>query len=146
MIPPGESFQDKFREVMTSQHFLDASPESHINAFLSIETPHDFRYFSQFLENNCKLQSFTRRSETTAAAVFRFPVQRFYCNPGGTLHGGAHAAIYDMLTGFATHAIGKHDFWLNGGVSRSLSCVYLRPAPEGKCYSARSRSYPPERI
>ena len=29
-------------------------------------------------------------------------------------------------------AIGKEDFWVNGGVSRVLSVTYVRPAPEGE--------------
>ncbi|CAK4027477.1 Hypothetical predicted protein [Lecanosticta acicola] len=131
MIPPGESFAEKFFPVTTSQAFEDASAEERINMFLSVKTPHDIRFSSQFMENEVKLHSFKQTSRDTALAVFKFRISRFYCNGAGNLHGGAQSFVYDMLTSIALSGIGKKDWWLNAGVSRSLNVTYLRPAPEG---------------
>lgn len=39
--------------------------------------------------------------------------------------------MYDLCTTLTMMAIGTRDFWLNGGVSRTLNVTYLRPAAEG---------------
>ncbi|KAF2479819.1 HotDog domain-containing protein, partial [Neohortaea acidophila] len=62
---------------------------------------------------------------------FTFKVARFYCNATGNLHGGASSMIFDLCTSLPVMALGKKDFWLNAGVSRTLIVNYLRPAPEG---------------
>ncbi|GIZ44431.1 hypothetical protein CKM354_000762900 [Cercospora kikuchii] len=131
MIPPGKSFEDYYRAVVTAPGFENRSPEERINAILAIRCPEDPRFLSQFTEEDVKLVSFTKQSDTTCKAVFSFKATRYYCNISGNLHGGAQATIYDMLTSFAMQAIGIKGFWLNGGVSRTLECTYLRPAPEG---------------
>ncbi|EME38585.1 hypothetical protein DOTSEDRAFT_75934 [Dothistroma septosporum NZE10] len=131
MIPPGEAFFEKYSAITTTEAFLKATPEERINAVLAIKTPHDVRFLSSFWEDQCKLHSFTGTSDTTSTATFKFKVDRFYCNGSGNLHGGAQATIYDVLTSLAMQGIGTPGFWVNGGVSRSLSCTYLRPAPEG---------------
>jgi acyl-coenzyme A thioesterase 13 len=131
MTPPGESYLDHYRAVTTSADFENASPEDRIQAILAIRTPHDRRLTTQFMEEDVKLLSFTKLSNSTCSAVFTFKVERFYCNISGNLHGGAQALFYDMLTSFAMQAIGVRGFWLNGGVSRTLEVTYLRPAPEG---------------
>ncbi|KAI5360029.1 Putative Thioesterase domain, HotDog domain superfamily, acyl-coenzyme A thioesterase 13 [Septoria linicola] len=131
MIPPGESYIEKWRELTSSPDFEKAGPEDRINAVLAIRCPHDPRLTSQFMERDVSLVSFTKLSDSTCQAVFKFRVERFYCNISGNLHGGAQALFYDMLTSFAMQAIGVKGFWLNGGVSRTLECTYLRPAPEG---------------
>ena len=131
MIPPGESYLEKYRAVTTSKEFENASPEERIASILAISTTYDKRLTSQFMEEDVKLVSFTKLSDSTCSAVFKFRVERFYCNISGNLHGGAQALFYDMLTSFAMQAIGVRGFWLNGGVSRTLEVTYLRPAPEG---------------
>lgn len=40
--------------------------------------------------------------------------------------------MFDMCTSTALLAIGTRNFWINGGVSRSLNVTFLRPAPEGE--------------
>lgn len=40
--------------------------------------------------------------------------------------------MFDIATSLAMQAIGKRDFWINGGVTRVLTVTYLRPAPEGE--------------
>lgn len=131
MIPPGESFLEKYRAVITRPDFEKASPEDRIKSMLAIKAPHDQRLFSQFGEEDVKLISFTKLSNSTCSAVFKFKVEKFYCNLSGNLHGGAQALFYDMLTSFAMQGIGASGFWINGGVSRTLDVTYLRPAPEG---------------
>lgn len=130
-IPPGEELLDKYRPLTTSDDFEKLSPEDRINAILSIKAPHDPRLMSQFMEEDVKLVKFTKLSDKTSAATFRFRVTRFYCNGSGNLHGGAQALFFDMLTSLAVQAIGTRDFWINGGVSRNLEVTFLRPAPEG---------------
>jgi acyl-coenzyme A thioesterase PaaI-like protein len=130
MIPAGESYSEKFVAVTTHPSFEKATPEERINAIFAIRCPHDPRFLSQFCEN-VKLKQVTRTGPNSSSIVFTFKVDRFYCNVSGNLHGGAQATMYDMLTGMSIQGIGRRDFWLNGGVSRSLSVTYLRPAPEG---------------
>ncbi|KAK4610198.1 hypothetical protein CLAFUW4_14016 [Fulvia fulva] len=131
MIPPGEAFAEKYLAVTTTEAFYNATPEERITAVLAIKTPHDVRFLSSFFENQCKLHSFKQTSENSSIAIFKFKVARYYCNGSGNLHGGAHATIYDVLTSMTMQGIGKPGGWVNGGVSRSLRCTYLRPAPEG---------------
>jgi acyl-coenzyme A thioesterase 13 len=45
----------------------------------------------------------------------------------GTLHGGATATIFDDLTTGVIAVVAKKDFWLFGGVSRTLAVSYLKP-------------------
>jgi acyl-coenzyme A thioesterase PaaI-like protein len=131
MIPPGESYGEKFIAITTDPTFEHASPEERINRIFGMRCPHDQRLLSQFCEKDVSLKKVTRTGPNSTSIVFTFKVSRFYCNVSGNLHGGAQATIYDMLTGMAIQGIGRRDFWLNGGVSRSLSVTYLRPAPEG---------------
>ena len=109
------------------------SPEERINAILSLGESEALgkRLTSQFMEQQCKLKSFERLSETTAKATYTFKVERFYCNGSGNLHGGAQSTFYDLCTSLTLQAIGNPGFWINGGVSRVLTVNYLRPAPEG---------------
>ncbi|SMR64193.1 unnamed protein product [Zymoseptoria tritici ST99CH_3D1] len=130
MIPPGESYTEKFMAVTRDPNFENATPEERIRTIFDIRCPHDPRFLSQFCEN-VKLKQVTRTGPNSSAVVFTFVVDRYYCNVSGNLHGGAQATIYDMLTGMSIQGIGRRDFWMNGGVSRSLSVTYLRPAPEG---------------
>ena len=49
-----------------------------------------------------------------------------------TLHGGQQAAMYDIATTWVLLLIAKPGLWTNGGLSRSLSVNFLRPAKEGE--------------
>jgi len=49
----------------------------------------------------------------------------------GILHGGAIALVIDIATTLALAPIARPGFWQYGGVSRTLSVTYLRPAPLG---------------
>lgn len=84
------------------------------------------------MEGQCKLKDVEVLSPTQSRVTFSFKVERTYCNGSGNLHGGAQATMYDFCTSVALQAIGKPDFWLNGGVSRVLTVTYLRPAPAGE--------------
>lgn len=107
------------------------SPEDRINTVLAIGEGTPKRLTAQFVEQECKLKSFSRESETTAKATYTFTVSHLYCNGSGNLHGGAQSLIYDICTSLTLQAIAKRGGWLNGGVSRVLTVTYLRPASEG---------------
>ena len=121
--------EDAFRTL--APRFEKLSPKERINAILDIGEPDDKRLTSQFIENGCRLKKIEVFSPTSAKATFTFKVERFYSNGSGNLHGGAQSTIYDLCTSLTLMAIGKRDFWINGGVSRVLTVTYLRPAPEG---------------
>jgi acyl-coenzyme A thioesterase 13 len=73
-----------------------------------------------------------KHSPTHTQVTFRFPVQREYLNPGGTLHGAAQSLFFDVCTTWLLGPIArKPDYWCSFGTSRSLNVVYLRPAREG---------------
>jgi len=112
--------------------FEELSPAERITAMLTNKSPGDQRFLSIFIEKLCTLREIRPLSPTSNLTVFAFKVDRFYCNPSGNLHGGAQSAIYDVCTSLALQSIGKRDFWINGGVTRTLSVTYLRPAPEGE--------------
>jgi acyl-coenzyme A thioesterase 13 len=74
----------------------------------------------------------SKHSPTHTQVTFRFPVQREYLNPGGTLHGAAQSLFFDVCTTWLLGPIArKPDYWCSFGTSRSLNVVYLRPAREG---------------
>jgi len=56
-----------------------------------------------------------------------------------SLHGGAVALIFDVTTSTSILAQSRQGFWDMGHVSRSLSCTYLRPAPEGSTVYVESK-------
>lgn len=121
--------------------FQGLPPEDRIRAILSLRSPNDGRFSSLFWEQNCKFRSLEILAPTHAIATFAFKVERFYCNASGNLHGGAQAFMFDMCTSLVVQAIARQpgsgiksdlDSWMNGGVSRTLSVNYLRPAPEGE--------------
>ena len=73
-----------------------------------------------------------KHSPTHTQVTFRFPVQREYLNPGGTLHGAAQSLFFDVCTTWLLGPIArKPDYWCSFGTSRSLNVVYLRPARKG---------------
>ncbi|KAK5115009.1 hypothetical protein LTR85_010047 [Meristemomyces frigidus] len=115
-----------------ARYFEQMSPEERIQAVLSVRAPNDQRFTSAWMEQQCKLRDVKVLSPTHSFVTFAFKVERYYCNGSGNLHGGAQATIFDIATSIAMQAIGKEDFWINGGVSRALTVTYLRPAPEGE--------------
>ncbi|KAK0897824.1 hypothetical protein LTR91_020670 [Friedmanniomyces endolithicus] len=117
-------------EVMAK--FEDYSPEERIRAVLAIKAPNDQRFSSKFIEEQCQLREVKVLSDKSAIVTFAFKVDVYYCNASGNLHGGAQSSIFDMCTSIALQAIGKKDFWLNGGVTRVITVNCWRPAPEGE--------------
>lgn len=63
----------------------------------------------------------------SAKAVFSMMAVPEYRNRMGNMHGGAVAMIYDMCTTMCAAPLARNDFWVFGGVSRTLSITYLRP-------------------
>lgn len=100
-----------------------------IETLFSLGEPGEARITTQFIRTGCKLKSITVTSPSTAQAVFSFKVTPFYCNGSGNLHGGAQSTIFDICTSLVLMAIGREGWWINGGVSRTLTVNYLRPAP-----------------
>ncbi|KAK2046585.1 thioesterase superfamily protein [Colletotrichum somersetense] len=69
----------------------------------------------------------------TPSATFAFTVRPEHCNRSGNLHGGAAATLFDALTTMALALVNdRPGYWQFLGVSRTLSCSYLRPAPAGE--------------
>ncbi|KAK1594340.1 thioesterase superfamily protein [Colletotrichum navitas] len=67
------------------------------------------------------------------SATFAFTVRPEHCNRSGNLHGGAAATLFDSLTTMALALVNdRPGYWQFLGVSRTLSCSYLRPAPAGE--------------
>lgn len=63
-----------------------------------------------------------------AEATFELEVVPQLCNPLDNMHGGAMALLADMTTTMAGAPIARQGWWEFGGVSRTLSVTYIRPA------------------
>lgn len=81
------------------------------------------------MTQSLKLISATASPKVTA--TFEFTVERPLCNRMDNMHGGAVSLAYDMCTTMAMAPISTPDFWMFGGVSRTLSVTFLRPAMLG---------------
>lgn len=79
------------------------------------------------MSDHIQLVSAVSTPEKTAA-VFSIRFGKQLTNRLGSLHGGAVALIYDMCTSMCAAPLAREGFWQFGGVSRTLSVTYLRPA------------------
>ena len=76
-----------------------------------------------------KLLEAESKGKDHGRVVFEFTNPAHWENYSGNLHGGAHATLHDIVTSFALVPVSRMDFWLDSGVTRTLNCTYLRPAP-----------------
>lgn len=70
-------------------------------------------------------------SPPNVKAVFELEMTQTYCSKMGNAHGGAVSLIFDMCTSMCLAPFARQDFWLFGGVSRTLSVTYMRPVRQG---------------
>lgn len=87
--------------------------------------------FDSSLYPHVELLSSKLVSPTTAMTVFALTVASTLCNGAGTLHGGAAATIFDLLTSISLAPLSRPSKFRNIGVSRTLNCTYLRPVTRG---------------
>ena len=61
----------------------------------------------------------------------RLTIPASFCQGIGSMHGGATATIFDVVTTLPFVLIWRKDFWALMGVSRGLSVTYLEAVREG---------------
>nr|OQO18784.1 hypothetical protein B0A51_13756 [Rachicladosporium sp. CCFEE 5018] len=113
--------------------FASLSPEDRIRSFLAPREGESNRFYSQFTTKDVTLRSITKSPEGLTLVTYAFPVSEFHCNMSGNMHGGFQSTAFDMLTSLAIMAnLEPGNPFMDGGVSRTLSVTYLRPAPLGE--------------
>lgn len=68
---------------------------------------------------------------STCTVLYLSTVMPHMCNRLGNLHGGCAATLFDLLTSASLAPVATEGKFAFAGVSRTLSCTYLRPVPEG---------------
>ncbi|KAK8212184.1 hypothetical protein IWZ01DRAFT_501395 [Phyllosticta capitalensis] len=86
----------------------------------------------ELLECETREKNAKDKTKPLVYAVWKIKIVPELLNSGYSLHGGAVATIFDMLTSFAITAGAKKDWWEMGTVSRTLNCTYLKPIPSGE--------------
>lgn len=81
------------------------------------------------MKHHLKLLSATATPKVTA--TFRMKVTKDFCSTMGNMHGGAIALVLDMCTTTCMAPVSTPDFWLFGGVSRTLNTTFLRAIKQG---------------
>ncbi|CAK1354131.1 unnamed protein product [Cercospora beticola] len=112
------SVLERLREVFDDRAFAEESDEDRDNNFL-------IPWLKKLEIVEAELTS-----KSTSRIVYRFPVLREYLNPTRTFHGGAISAIFDVCTTWTLFPISDYGFWSTMGTTRSLHCVYVKPAFE----------------
>ncbi|KAL2834153.1 HotDog domain-containing protein [Aspergillus pseudoustus] len=105
-------------------------PKARIQAYIDSYDAPDMKghkgFDEDFMRKHIKLENAWSDGQS-AKAVFFLKVVPEYSNRMGNMHGGAMAMIYDMCTTMCAAPLARDDFWVFGGVSRTLSVTYLRP-------------------
>lgn len=81
------------------------------------------------MKHHLKLLAATAPPKVTA--TFTMKVTRDFCSTMGNMHGGAIALVLDMCTTACMAPVSTPDFWLFGGVSRTLNTTFLRAIRKG---------------
>jgi acyl-coenzyme A thioesterase 13 len=81
------------------------------------------------MRSHIRLMSATASPKATG--VFELDITPRWSNRMGNMHGGAIALVFDMCTTMSAAPLARKDFWVFGGVSRTLAVTYLRPVRMG---------------
>ncbi|KIX05345.1 uncharacterized protein Z518_06217 [Rhinocladiella mackenziei CBS 650.93] len=100
------------------QAYIDSYRNSALDSYKGID--------ENFMRNHIQIVSATSTPEKTTA-IFTMKAAPEFTNRMGNMHGGAIAMIYDMCTTMTAAPLARRDFWIFGGVSRTLGITFLRP-------------------